>query len=171
MKSIAIETTWFLIIALISIIVAISIIFSLKERVVQFFYCEVYTKIFQKEAPEICKKEKEIAEQIYIDGNEIYSVIKFSDLIVSCWQNVEKYKIKNNIICYEVVLRDVPEDLIIYPQNISKIFKETYDCKIVQMKSYDCGYRDDVIWQAEVKKGKVVLIAYDAENDKIKIIS
>ncbi|MEM0480647.1 MAG: hypothetical protein QXQ14_00440 [Candidatus Aenigmatarchaeota archaeon] len=171
MKSIAIETTWFLVLILISIIIAISIIFPLRDRIVKFFYCNIYSKLFPNENMEFCKEEKNIAEKVYIDGNELSAIIDFSNLIISCWENVEKYKIRENIICYEVVLRNVPDDLIILTENVSEAFKELYNCQIVQMKSYNCGYRDDVIWQGEVRKDKIVLISYDAEKDIIKIIS
>jgi len=176
MKGIAIETTWFLVIVLVSIIVGLSIILALRERISQFFYCNLYLKIFpSQQIPEFCKVSQPKTERTRIFANNSFEAIsKFAEYILDCWKLTEKYKIKEDYMCYELEFSLVPEDLVISAENLSKYFKDYYNCQEIQMKSYGCGYRDDIIWNVKneiILKGSIVLIVYRAEEDKIEIIS
>ncbi|MEM5830495.1 MAG: hypothetical protein QXL82_03225 [Candidatus Aenigmatarchaeota archaeon] len=177
MKLIAIETTWFFIIIIAAIVISFSILITLRERIQNYLYCNVYLKIFPKESiPEICKRDFPKIERIKFFANSNEEVIsKFTSYLFECIQTIQRYKIYDrDYTCYEIDFSNINNEINIYPQNISDFIKQYDGCKTLQMKSYNCGYRDDVIWNVKdsvIKKDSIVIIKYLHEKDAIEVIS
>ncbi len=177
MKSFAIQITWFWILIIASIVIAITLLITLKERITDFFYCEFYAKIFLTSLPEKCIKEKKV-EKVYIDAkNEQELITQFLSYLIKCWQDVERYKQFKTHYCYEIEFRNVNKDWNISAKQIANELKNYDDCKTLQFKTFNCGYRDDIIWNVgesqfeNITMDKRVFIKYNAEEDKIEIIA
>jgi hypothetical protein len=167
MKCIAIDIVWFLIISITAIIIALLIFSETREKIFNFFYCNLYARLFPNSD---CKKEEKSVERVYIDGSsEREILLRFTSLLINCWRDAE---INNNFkthYCYEVRFRNVV-DFSFNLSHVAKELKEAYNCRELQVKSFNCGYRDDIIWNAEeINKNSIVFIKYLEEN-KIEVI-
>lgn len=169
MKIIAIDVVWIFVISLASIIIALMIFSNLKERIFDFFYCKIYAKIFSIN-DEKCSAQQ-LIEKVYIfEKDEKRILMKFVALIISCWEDAERYQNFKTHYCYEVRFSN-QTSFKIEPKTVAELLKEAYNCEKIQMKSYDCGYRDDIVWNADIiDENKIVMIKY-LENHKIEIIA
>lgn len=172
MKAIATEITWFFVIGIAALIIATSIFLFWRENIVNFFYCELYQKIFfSHQIDEKCKREFKL-ENIKIDSQNEKEIINlFTSYLIKCWLDAEKYKNFKTHFCYKISFRN-DISLRIFPQNISEVLKTYDNCKTLQYKNYTCGYRDDIEWSVNkdyISENDIVLIKY-LENDKIEII-
>ncbi|MEM0243119.1 MAG: hypothetical protein QXT34_01535 [Candidatus Aenigmatarchaeota archaeon] len=173
MKLIAIETTWFFIIGVAMIVISASIFFFWKEKIPDFFYCNVYTKIFPTEKiPDRCKDEKNKIESITIRyKNEEDAIRMFSSYLLKCWLDAEKYSNLETHYCYKIYFRG-PTEIFISQKNISDALIDFDNCRTLQYKSFGCGYRDDIIWSVNkdfIEKDDIVIIKY-LNTSQIEII-
>ncbi|MEM5820761.1 MAG: hypothetical protein QXP34_00360 [Candidatus Aenigmatarchaeota archaeon] len=177
MKLIAIETTWFFIIIIAAIVISISILIALRERIQNYLYCNVYLKIFPKETiPEYCKSQNLITERIkFYANNEEEAISKFASYLFECIQTIQRYKVYDrDYTCYEIDFSPMQENIKIFPENVSMFIKQYDGCKSLQMKTFDCGYRDDVVWKVkdyEISKDSIVIIKYNHNIDAIEVIA
>jgi hypothetical protein len=87
MKVIAVDVVWISVICIASIIIATVLISNLREKIFNFFYCEIYARFFSQNK---CKEEK-IVEKIVLKGKDEKEILRsFIALLISCWQESEK---------------------------------------------------------------------------------
>jgi len=163
MRVIAVDIVWISVICIASITIAIVLISNLREKIFSFFYCEIYARFFSQNK---CKEEK-IVEKIVLRGNGEKEILRnFIALLFSCWQESEKNQEEH--YCFEVTF-STNFSFKISAKSIADELKEANNCKYLQMKSYDCGYRDDIIMKDEISEKSTVFIKYTKEN-KIEVI-
>lgn len=173
MKLIAVEMTWIFLIGITSLIIAVSVLIFWREKIIDFFFCNIYGKMFPLQyIDEKCSREENI-ETVEIFSNDEKEIINlFSSYLLKCWLDAEKYKNFKTHYCYKILFKTNIE-FKITPQNISKSLKMYDDCKSLQYKSYTCGFRDDILWSVEknyISREDIVIIKY-LDTHLIEIIA
>ncbi|MBU5688678.1 MAG: hypothetical protein KQA41_00405 [Candidatus Aenigmarchaeota archaeon] len=126
MKGIALSTLAYIILALISLIVVLSLIGNKIYPSLQDAYCKILIGVksvlplpthMKTDLPMFCNKEdnenKILTEEIYT-GDPDRIAFAIASYILACWEKASK--IDDNILCYEIVLKNldgiVTEDMI-----------------------------------------------------------
>ncbi|MEM5831053.1 MAG: hypothetical protein QXO40_02530 [Candidatus Aenigmatarchaeota archaeon] len=173
MKLIAIEINWYFVIGIAALLISISIMIFWRENISNYFYCNLYTKIFpNQKIPERCKIEENIESIKIFSEDEDEIIRKFTSYLIKCWIEAEKYKNFKTHYCFKISFH-TSQDFKIFPHNISKILRDYDNCRTLQFKSYNCGYRDDIIWKVEneyIQKNDIVIIKY-LDSNQIEIIA
>ncbi|MEM5799557.1 MAG: hypothetical protein QXZ43_02745 [Candidatus Aenigmatarchaeota archaeon] len=142
LKGIALSTLAYIILALVTIIVVISIIGNKIYPSMKDVYCNILNGIrtilplpssLKTDTPTFCKKEiSQKIETIYIDTRSADKIaFNIAAYIEACWEKTGKFDVGDDIICYELVIKEtdeeVKEDMIKKHTEINFLLKKSID--------------------------------------------
>jgi len=172
MKALAINIIFFLLIAIVGLILLISLVTGTFQSAVKWLYCDVYIKIItsfmgQETAsiPKDCLTEPPIPTiEIQESDNKLFSR-KLLSIVIACWKEAEVEQQYKTHACYELQLKKVVDNVT--EENVSSILINEDRCKSIENSDYGCGARDQILWDiygSVINNQKIILVKYYHDN-------
>lgn len=178
-KGLALNIIFSLVIALVAVMLFISLVSGTLQNAAKFFYCDVYFKVVtffmgQETAsiPKTCKPTEDQAKVVEVrsQDNKVFSR-ELLAYIITCWKETEIKQMYKTHSCYELHLMKIVDNVT--EQNVSSILINEDHCKSIDNSDYDCGDKDQIVWNIDgnvIKDQKIILIKYDNSTEAVRVI-
>ena len=171
MKGIALETIAYFMIALATIVLIFMLIGTKITPAIKNAYCNFVRGIrlilplptyMRPPLPTYCEKNATIYVKTILIDSDQPDTIEFliASYVTSCWEQTGKLDVGQNVLCYELVLKNKPT---------GNVEREKVEEKIV---SGWPEYSDIMDWKTDdpINQIKSIGITYDSTNKKIEVV-
>ncbi len=164
MKGIAISTVAYILIAVVSISALIIYVGLQLSPTVRKAYCSFIVGLnsflplpesFRPSIPKFCENLPGVQTEIIETGDVNFISEKIAAYTLACWYTTGKVNLKNDKICYEIILKRV--DGIITSENVTNYLPQEY--------------KNIISWKiGDIKQPKSVGIFYNSTSRKIEVV-
>lgn len=171
MKGIALETIAYFMIALATIVFIFSLIGTKITPAIKNAYCNFVRGIrlilpipnyMRPPLPTYCEKNATVyLETKFIESDDPRNIeFLIASYVIACWEKTGKLDVGQNILCYELVLKNKPTGDVKRVNVEEKIFSEYPE------------YQDIMNWRTDdpINQIKSIGITYDSTNKKIEVV-
>ncbi|MEM5776905.1 MAG: hypothetical protein QXJ06_00460 [Candidatus Aenigmatarchaeota archaeon] len=161
LKGIALSTLAYMILALVTIIVIISLIGNKIYPSMKDAYCSILSGVraiiplpnnLKTDMPSFCKKDfSQKIETVYIETRSAEKIaFNIAAYIEACWEKTGKLDVGDNMICYEIVIKEIDGEV-----------DETMIRKYTQKP---------FLFQKNINKPSSIAILYNSEDKIIEVV-
>lgn len=181
MKGITFNIIVFVLIALATIIIFLSIFNSITSNFLGKQFCKIYRVFDVLPLPKKLKPNVEgcsgfpimkriVLEKEMVNANTIMKFIK------DCKEKSEEVIGSQTFICYEIFIKEVQN---LDEKNITRSIKENSLCEFLPNniieeanENFDCGEENSINWKIGKMQGKnlTIIIKYNGDNRQIEVI-